>query len=132
MSNLCVGGNVLNQITQPRLNWFRIGAGAIPAQLGSLDKLTRLNLSNNQLVGESLFFCALRVVVCVPTERHFQINTLNRNEHITNFPSLAGQIPASLGQLSKLDWLNLSENDLGGKCSRYHIQHFGVIHLKLV
>ena len=74
--------------------------GEMPAGLGSLSNLKRLEFSNNQLTGE------------IPTE----LGNLSSLETLllgTN--SLTGGIPKELGTLSKLEALNLNSNQLTGE-----------------
>ena len=73
--------------------------GNIPASLGRLASLERLELENNDLSGS------------IPSEignlSHLQLLSLGTND-------LTGSIPASLGNLTNLKWMYLYGNDLSG------------------
>ena len=75
-------------------------AGEIPAELGSLSNLQRLELSNNKLTGE------------IPTELgslgNLEILLLGSNQ-------LTGEIPRELGSLSNLETLAIKINQLTGE-----------------
>ena len=79
-------------------------AGGIPVSLAQLTNLESLDLYHNQLSGErhSLLAIAVSVICCCGFYDMIVFNT-------------EPLIPFSLGQLTKLQWLNLSENQLSGK-----------------
>ena len=74
--------------------------GAIPAELGTLDRLRWLDLKQNRLQGQ------------LPPDlgrlRRLRLLALGQND-------LAGTIPAALGSLTNLHWLTLSTNRLSGE-----------------
>ena len=75
-------------------------SGPIPQELGTLDRLTRLDLSGNTLNGT------------IPAE----LGRLNRLIRLDlNGNNLTGSIPAELGGLSRLDSLLLADNQLSGR-----------------
>ncbi|MCY4530132.1 MAG: hypothetical protein OXD46_14005 [Chloroflexi bacterium] len=74
--------------------------GELPAALGSLSNLQRLELSNNQLSGE------------IPTELG-SLSNLQRLELGNN--KLTGEIPPELGNLGNLEILLLGSNQLTGE-----------------
>ena len=74
-------------------------SGSIPAQLGQLTKLTTLRLFLNSLTGN------------IPT----QLGQLTKLTSLyLNNNQLSGNIPAQLGQLTNLKWLKLNRNRLTG------------------
>uniref|UniRef100_A0A2N9FES1 non-specific serine/threonine protein kinase n=1 Tax=Fagus sylvatica TaxID=28930 RepID=A0A2N9FES1_FAGSY len=73
--------------------------GSIPANLGMIEHLQRLNLSNNSLNGSlpsSLF-----------NSTQLQFLDLSRN-------LISGELPETIGHLQSLQFLNLSDNALAG------------------
>ena len=80
-------------------------AGEIPAELGSLSNLKRLELGNNQLTGE------------IPWElgNLSALETLLLDSDSSYAGGLSGSIPKELGSLSKLEVLNLRFNLLTGE-----------------
>ena len=89
----------LANLERLELHWNRL-TGEIPAELGSLTNLETLVLSFNDLSGE------------IPKELgslgNLQRLALNRNR-------LTGEIPSELGSLSNLEALVLSYNELSGE-----------------
>ncbi len=97
--------------------------GDLPAALGELEALTRLDLRGNELSGEippgignlsrleNLDLSANRLSGSIPTE-------LARLENLRNLSlainELSGPIPSGLGSLGKLESLSLTDNDLTG------------------
>ena len=80
--------------------WIRHGlSGTIPAELGGLTHLRRLDLAVNELSGT------------IPSELGNLVNleTLNLNNN-----ELSGAIPAELGGLANLETLDLDTNELSG------------------
>ena len=75
-------------------------SGEIPAELGALLALQRLDLSDNQLSGE------------IPAELG---NLLNLGVLKLGYNQLSGEIPAGLGNVLNLTSLNLSDNQLSGE-----------------
>jgi len=73
--------------------------GSIPAELGNLSNLTRLNLPSNQLSGS------------IPVEMG---NLSNLIQLGLGFNLLSGSIPVELGNLSNLTFLILRSNQLSG------------------
>ena len=71
--------------------------GTIPADLGSLANLYRLNLSHNQLSGQ------------IPSQLRSLANLTRLH---LGYNRLSGQIPSQLGSLTNLESLNLSNNRL--------------------
>ncbi len=75
-------------------------AGGIPAVLGGLEELTRIDLDVNALTGE------------IPSE----LGRLSKLDHLYLFANeLTGPIPAELGRLTKLEALDLADNQLSGE-----------------
>ncbi len=74
-------------------------SGSLPVELGNLDQLTRLDLSNNGLKGS------------IPSELGdlSNLNVLNLSSNL-----FGGSIPAELGDLSNLNVLDLSSTLLSG------------------
>ena len=74
--------------------------GTLPAELGNLTKLKRLEFQLNQLSGE------------IPPE----LSSLSNLSFLSfNINRLSGEIPPELGRLSMLEELVLSANDLSGE-----------------
>ena len=74
--------------------------GTIPAELGLLTGLTRIDLDTNRLTG------------AIPS----QLGDLSNLERLFLFDNdLSGAIPSELGRLKKLKRLDLDTNDLSGK-----------------
>ena len=73
--------------------------GSIPAEIGSLSRLTSLSLSRNNLTGP------------IPPEIG-NLASLTWLELANN--ALSGPVPNAIGNLSDLTWLELSENKLSG------------------
>ncbi len=97
--------------------------GEIPAELGSLSNLKRLQLSGNQLTGvipaelgslsnlEELNLDWNRLTGVIPAE----LGSLSNLKELSLFGNgLTGVIPAELGSLSNLKELSLSDNQLTG------------------
>ena len=74
--------------------------GELPAEVGSLSNLQRLELGNNKLTGE------------IPTELG-RLSNLQRLELSNN--KLTGEIPTELGSLGNLELLLLGSNQLTGE-----------------
>ena len=74
--------------------------GSIPAELGELKALTKLNLAGNQLTGS------------IPAELG-ELKALTDLLELSN-NQLTGSIPAELGELEALMYLDLSNNQLTG------------------
>ena len=77
--------------------------GSIPPELGTLDKLERLDLNGNYLYG--------------PIPAALGHLTRLRKLYLAG-NQLSGPIPAALGHLDQLESLDLSENDLDGPIFR--------------
>ena len=74
--------------------------GTIPAALGGLSRLRRLDLDGNQLTGG------------VPSE----LGSLSLLTHLSlRGNRLDGTIPVALGRLGRLSWLDLARNQLAGE-----------------
>ncbi|XP_058094793.1 MDIS1-interacting receptor like kinase 2-like [Magnolia sinica] len=73
--------------------------GTIPADIGTLSKLTFLNLSMNKLSGP------------IPSQLG---DLINLNELAMSHNLLSGSVPLSLGNLAKLTVLNLWRNQISG------------------
>ena len=98
-------------------------SGTIPARIGNLKALTRLDLGDNRLSGS--IPPELRHLTKLTTLRLFQ-NSLTGNiptelgqltkltSLYLNYNQLSGNIPAQLGQLTNLKWLKLNNNRLTG------------------
>ena len=88
----------LSRLTDLSLNFNQL-SGSIPAEIGNLSQLTWLNLSDNQLSGT------------IPAE----IGNLSQLQSLwLNSNQLSGTIPTEIGNLSQLDELALSNNQLSG------------------
>lgn len=90
------------RVTGLRLTSRNLGAhlnGTIPADLGSLSALTRLNLSTNHLTGS------------IPSELG---DLTNLTDLLLSNNQFTGSIPTELGDLSNLEILDLSTNALSG------------------
>ena len=109
-------------------NVYYSSAGAIPAQLGALNKLTWLGLSNNQLSGEQLmefvYIFIFSNILMYPANmycrrvRNFRIRGITfctPPNCPTLTPSSSGHIPPQLGDLGALKCLYLSDNKLDGE-----------------
>jgi Leucine-rich repeat (LRR) protein len=84
--------------------WFELPCiGAIPAVLGGLHRLRRLDLSHNCLTG------------AIPP-RLTQLTSLQ--ELLLNDNQLSGSVPEALGQLANLSSLQLQNNRLQGNRDR--------------
>ena len=73
--------------------------GPIPAELSNLSSLNRMDLDNNSLSGP------------IPAALG---NLSNLDRLFLHENNLSGSIPAELGNLSNLEWLNLRNNNLSG------------------
>ncbi|KAG2713678.1 hypothetical protein I3760_04G187600 [Carya illinoinensis] len=105
-----LGDNRLSGVLSP--NWgkcsdlsnFEISAnlitGKIPTELGKLPKLQNLDLSDNQLVGK------IPIELFNPSSILYKLNLSDNH--------LSDQIPANIGTLSWLLYLDLSSNNLSG------------------
>ncbi len=83
-----------------RLALYRTGlSGSIPSELGDLDSLERLYLSDNELSG------------AIPAELANLENLLSLN---LNNNELSGPIPSQLANIEGLEALNLASNQLSG------------------
>ncbi|EXC20602.1 putative LRR receptor-like serine/threonine-protein kinase [Morus notabilis] len=86
------------------LSFYGAGlTGSIPREIGSLSKLTHLDLSRNRLTGE------------------WPLSTLANLSHLfkltyldLSFNQLSGPIPSTIGLLKNLGFLDLSENHFSG------------------
>lgn len=91
--------------------------GSIPPDLGYIEHLRHLDLSNNFLNGSlpSSFFNATEL----------QVISLSSNE-------ISGELPESIGALKSLQLLNLSDNALAGKVPEYltALQNLTVLSLR--
>ena len=88
------------RVIELRLSDNSLRSGAIPAALGSLSNLTRLDLSLNRLTGE------------IPEE----LGNLSNLTYLSLWGNLlTGEIPEELGGLFNLVTLSLSRNHLGGE-----------------
>ncbi len=97
--------------------------GAIPGELGSLDKLRTLSLNGNQLYGdipaelgnlstlERMVLSRNQLGGEIPTELG---KLSNLRELWLHHNQLTGEIPAELENLTNLQWLYLSRNQLTG------------------
>ncbi|KAK7374488.1 hypothetical protein VNO80_07918 [Phaseolus coccineus] len=101
----CLGGTIppeigsLSKLTYLELS-FNALQGEIPFTIGNLSKLTFLDLSHNSLKGK------------IPST----IGNLSKLTHLDLYHnSLKGKIPSTIGNLSKLIQLDLSYNSLKGK-----------------
>lgn len=74
--------------------------GRLPAELGSLSNLERLDFNGNSLTGD------------IPPELG---NLSNLEDLSIRHTRLTGDIPAELGNLSNLQWLHLNDNQLTGE-----------------
>ena len=74
--------------------------GRLPAELGSLSNLERLDFNSNSLTGD------------IPSELG---NLSNLEDLSIRHTRLTGDIPAELGNLSNLQWLHLNDNQLTGE-----------------
>ncbi len=74
--------------------------GRLPAELGSLSNLERLDFNSNSLTGD------------IPPELG---NISNLEDLSIRHTRLTGDIPAELGNLSNLQWLHLNDNQLTGE-----------------
>ena len=100
---ITVNGRVTGEcVTQLRLGGFGGNRlkGELPAQLGGLPNLRRLDLSDNQLSGE--------IPAQLGSLLNLQLLDLSDNQ-------LSGEIPAQLGSLLNLQLLDLSDNQLSGE-----------------
>ena len=110
------------RVTELRLEDNRL-SGVIPAELGSLANLKRLNLYGNELSGpipaelgslsnlQWLLLFGNQLSGAIPAG----LGSLSNLERLSlNVNQLSGEIPAELGSLSSLGWLNLSFNQLSG------------------
>ena len=97
-------------------------SGEIPAELGSLSNLERLDLSDNQLSGVPPELGSLsnlerldlsdNQLSGVPPE----LGSLSNLTHLyLHDNQLSGEIPSELGSLSNLEWLWLQRNQLSGE-----------------
>ena len=96
--------------------------GEIPAELGSLTNLERLDLSDNQLSGVPAELGNLSNLKSLDlshnrlTEIPGELGSLS---NLTRFylqgNQLSGEIPSELGSLSNLEWLWLQRNQLSGE-----------------
>ncbi|CAL9767680.1 unnamed protein product [Musa acuminata subsp. burmannicoides] len=79
--------------------WSNSLAGSIPPQIGNLASLTLLSLAGNNLNGP------------IPAAIG---NLSSLSQLVLSNSQLAGAIPATIGNLSSLTWLDLSNNSLAG------------------
>ncbi len=101
-------------------------AGPIPTEIGLLAQITQLHLFGNALTGALLCNCdslllsegarrlgtAWRLFISLLCA--FELRDLSRVSCAGALCALAGWVPTQIGQLTRLEALNLSHNELGG------------------
>ncbi|ESW11607.1 hypothetical protein PHAVU_008G044400 [Phaseolus vulgaris] len=128
---LCFKGRIqlatLNLSAFKNLEFFEVAyclGGTIPPEIGTLSKLTYLELSFNALQGEIPFSIgSLSKLIFLDLSHNslhdeipFTIENLSKLTHLNLYHnSLQGKIPSTIGNISKLTYLDLSYNSLQGE-----------------
>ena len=96
----------------------------LPKEIGELTELTVLKINQNKLTGElpEELFNLTKL-----TDLYFQINDLSgrfsdkytnlvnlKNLYVNNNPKLEGSLPASIGQMTQLESINISQTSFSG------------------
>ena len=92
-----------------------VSAGEIPASVGQLTNLTELSLGGNQLCGKELPNLAAKLCCAILLPDCFLLWFADPTVISRDADAAAGEIPASMGQLTNLTTLYLEGNQLSGK-----------------
>jgi len=128
-------GNIMHSLVTLHLSSNSL-EGKIPKSIGNICTLQTFQASGNRLSGDLDFITSSNYSHCIGNVSSLQVLLLWNNEISGTLPDfsihsslkvldlddnkLIGEIPASIGSLTELYWLTLSENSFEGVISESH------------